>query len=235
MKKGLFFVVVALLMLVGCEKSGDVVAQKNLANVQDSFSYVFGMDMATMIEGNNLTDELNLDVVAQAMYEYLHKADLKISRDEATAITEAVRTRLQAEMEAKALVAVEENTKLGEAFLAENKAKEGVVTTESGLQYEVITKGEGAIPTLESTVEVHYVGTLLDGTEFDSSRKRGQTTKFPVGGVIKGWTEALQLMPVGSTYKIVVPSDIAYGAQGGGPIPPNSTLIFEIELVSIIK
>ena len=123
-----------------------------------------------------------------------------------------------------------------EAFLAKNKEKAGVTTTASGLQYEVIKMGTGPKPTAESTVKVNYVGTLIDGTEFDSSIKRNEPAQFPVSGVIPGWTEALQLMPVGSKFKLFLPQSIAYGATGAGEvIKPYSTLIFEVELLEIIK
>jgi FKBP-type peptidyl-prolyl cis-trans isomerase FklB len=123
-----------------------------------------------------------------------------------------------------------------EAFLENNKKKEGVITTPSGLQYEVIKMGTGPKPTAESTVRVHYTGTLIDGTEFDSSVKRGQPVEFPVIGVIPGWTEALQLMPVGSKFKLYIPENLGYGAQGAGDvIKPFSTLIFEVELLDIVK
>ncbi len=126
-----------------------------------------------------------------------------------------------------------ENKKQGEAFFVENTKKEGVITLESGLQYKIITEGKGEIPSADSTVEVNYRGTLLSGEEFDSSYKRGQPVSFPVKGVIKGWTEALQLMPVGSKWELYIPADLAYGPGGTGPIGPNSALIFEVELLSI--
>jgi FKBP-type peptidyl-prolyl cis-trans isomerase FklB len=123
-----------------------------------------------------------------------------------------------------------------EAFLATNKAKAGVTTTATGLQYEVIKMGTGPKPTAQNTVKVHYVGTLIDGTEFDSSVKRNEPATFPVSGVIQGWTEALQLMPVGSKFKLYLPSNIAYGSVGAGEvIKPYSTLIFEVELLEIVK
>ncbi|MGL4835366.1 MAG: FKBP-type peptidyl-prolyl cis-trans isomerase, partial [Shewanella sp.] len=127
------------------------------------------------------------------------------------------------------------NIEDGKKFLEENKAKPGVVTTESGLQYEVLTAGSGDKPSAEDTVEVDYVGTLIDGTEFDSSYKRGQTAKFPLNRVIPGWTEGVQLMPVGAKYKFVIPANLAYGDRDTGTIPPNSTLIFEVELKSVEK
>jgi len=127
------------------------------------------------------------------------------------------------------------NKEAGIKFLAENKTKEGVVTTASGLQYKIITKGTGEIPTADSKVKVHYKGTLLDGTEFDSSYKRNEPATFGAGQVIKGWTEALTLMPVGSKWELYIPSDLAYGSRDAGPIKPFSTLIFEVELLGIEK
>jgi len=128
----------------------------------------------------------------------------------------------------------DKNQKEGEVFLAENKKKKGVITLPSGLQYQVIKEGTGKIPKATDTVTTHYRGTLIDGTEFDSSYKRGEPASFPVNGVIKGWTEALQLMKVGSKWQLFIPSNLAYGPQGAGQaIGPNATLIFEIELLSI--
>jgi FKBP-type peptidyl-prolyl cis-trans isomerase FklB len=127
------------------------------------------------------------------------------------------------------------NREAGIKFLAENKTKEGVVTTASGLQYKIITKGTGEIPTAESKVKVHYKGTMLDGTEFDSSYKRNEPATFGAGQVIKGWTEALTLMPVGSKWELYIPYDLAYGSREAGPIKPFSTLVFEVELLSIEK
>jgi FKBP-type peptidyl-prolyl cis-trans isomerase FklB len=129
----------------------------------------------------------------------------------------------------------EKNKKEGEAFLAENKKKSGIKALPSGLQYKVITEGKGKSPKATETVTVHYRGTLIDGTEFDSSYKRGQPATFPVGGVIKGWTEALQLMKEGAKWQLVIPSDLAYGESGRQGIPPNAVLVFEVELVSIQK
>ena len=130
----------------------------------------------------------------------------------------------------------EKNKEEGEKFLAENKTKSGVITTESGLQYQVVTEGKGAKPTAEDRVKVHYTGTLLNGTKFDSSVDRGEPAEFGVGQVIKGWTEVLQLMPVGSKYIVWIPSELGYGERGAGAdIKPNSTLKFEIELLEIVK
>jgi FKBP-type peptidyl-prolyl cis-trans isomerase len=151
---------------------------------------------------------------------------------------QAALTELQAEvkvkMDAKAKIVGDANKKDGDAFLAANKTKEGVVALPSGLQYKILKPGTGPKPTAADTVECNYKGALLNGKEFDSSYKRGQAATFPVGQVIKGWTEALQLMPVGSKWELFIPADLAYGTRAAGPdITPNSTLIFEVELVSI--
>ena len=133
----------------------------------------------------------------------------------------------------EAKTTMDDNKLEGEAFLAENAKKEGVTVTASGLQYEVIASGSGATPTLSDTVETHYTGRFMDGTEFDSSVTRGQPLTFPVTGVIAGWTEALQLMQEGDKWKLYIPSELAYGERGVGPIPPNATLIFDIELLAV--
>jgi FKBP-type peptidyl-prolyl cis-trans isomerase len=178
---------------------------------------------------------IDVDAFSAGVRHVLEQQDRLMSQEEIMAEMQAFQQKLIAEQQAEMAAAAEANKAAGEAFLAENGQKEGVVTTESGLQYRVITQGEGEIPGAEDTVEVHYAGTLLDGTEFDSSYKRGSTVSFPVNGVIPGWTEALQLMPVGSKWKLFIPSDLAYGpgGTGGGPIGPNETLVFEVELVDI--
>jgi FKBP-type peptidyl-prolyl cis-trans isomerase len=146
----------------------------------------------------------------------------------------ALQADLKSKREASTQVAGNANKTAGEAFLAANKTKEGVVTLPSGLQYKILKAGDGPKPTAADTVVCNYRGTLIDGKEFDASEKHGGPATFPVSGVIKGWTEALQLMPVGSKWQLYIPSDMAYGASGaGGDIGPNSTLIFDVELVSI--
>ena len=142
---------------------------------------------------------------------------------------------LRAKAEEKQKATAEKNLKAGEAFIAANAKKEGVKTTASGLQYKVIKTGTGASPKLTDTVKVHYHGTLIDGTVFDSSVQRGEPVTFPVNGVIPGWTEALQLMKVGDKWQLVIPAKLAYGEDGSGPIGPNSVLIFEVELLDIEK
>ena len=158
----------------------------------------------------------------------------RMSQEEIASEMQAYQEKMVSEQQAAQAELAEANLAAATTYLEENKAREGVVVTESGLQYEVLEAGEGATPGPEDTVEVHYTGTLIDGTEFDSSHKRGQTVTFGVGQVIAGWTEALQLMPVGSKYKLHIPPELGYGAGGAGQmIGPNSALVFEVELVSI--
>ncbi|MDB4335026.1 FKBP-type peptidyl-prolyl cis-trans isomerase, partial [bacterium] len=173
--------------------------------------------------------ELNPALVGAAMADLIaEKEDMMFADDQ------AANTFIQGYVEEQGKIKAEENIVKGEEFLAKNKEAEGVVTTESGLQYEIITKGDGAIPTAEDKVTVHYHGTLIDGTVFDSSVDRGEPASFPVTGVIPGWTEALQLMPVGSKWKLTIPSALAYGPRAASAlIAANSTLVFDVELISI--
>ncbi len=177
---------------------------------------------------------MDMDAFIAGMSDGMEGAEPRLTQEEITAEMQAYQEKAvaaQAEAQAEAGAA---NLAVSVAFLAENAAKEGVVVTETGLQYEVLVAGEGATPTAEDTVEVHYRGTLIDGTEFDSSYSRNQTASFGVTQVIPGWVEALQMMTVGSKWKLVIPSDLAYGAGGAGAtIGPNATLVFEVELISI--
>jgi len=193
----------------------------DLKNQKEKMSYIIGMDI-----GNNLKKqsvEVDPNILAKGIGDALAGGKPLLTEQE---IRETM-AGFQKEMAAK-------KKKEGEAFLAENKKKDGVKTLPSGLQYKVIKKGSGKKPTSSDTVATNYRGTLVDGTEFDSSYRRGQPATFPVKGVIPGWTEALQLMEVGSKWQLFVPSNLAYGERGAGPnIGPNATLIFEIELISI--
>jgi FKBP-type peptidyl-prolyl cis-trans isomerase len=158
----------------------------------------------------------------------------RLTQDEAKAVLNEVQTEIQKQQQEKAQQAAAANKTEGEAFLAANKSKDGVVTLPSGLQYKILTAGTGPKPTASDSVKCNYKGTLIDGKEFDSSYKRGQPATFAVGQVIKAWTEALQLMPVGSKWQLFVPSSLGYGERGAGAeIGPNATLIFEVELLSI--
>jgi FKBP-type peptidyl-prolyl cis-trans isomerase FklB len=196
-------------------------------------SYAIGMNI-----GKNLKrDSVDIDpaVLSRGLKDALAGNKLLLTDDEAKAALAALQMEVRAKEEGKMKAVALENKKTGEAFLTANKTKEGVVTLPSGLQYKIITAGTGPKPTADDTVLCHYRGTLVDNTEFDSSYKRKEPLKIPVGGVIKGWTEAIQLMPVGSKWQLFIPSDLAYGERGapGSPIGPNSTLIFEVELISI--
>ena len=181
-------------------------------------------------------DGVPLDAAAfgVGLSDALSGTDPRLTEEEIATEMQAYQEKAAAEHEAAQAVVGEANLAASAAFLAENATKEGVVVTDSGLQYEIVTEGTGAKPTAEDTVEVHYRGTLVDGTEFDSSYGRGETVTFGVSQVIPGWTEALQLMPVGSKWKLAIPSDLAYGAGGAGQvIGPNSALVFEVELIAI--
>lgn len=194
----------------------------------DKFSYAIGLGI-----GQNLlsmgAQGINVEDFAQAISDVLNRKETAISHNEARDIVNQYFAELEAKMNA-------ENIEKGKAFLAENAKREGVVTLPSGLQYEIIKEGNGIKPNANDQVKCHYEGTLIDGTLFDSSIKRGQPTVFGVSQVIKGWVEALQLMPEGSKWKLYIPSELGYGSQQAGElIPPYSTLIFEVELIKVIK
>ncbi|HEX4887603.1 MAG TPA: FKBP-type peptidyl-prolyl cis-trans isomerase [Luteibaculaceae bacterium] len=194
----------------------------------EKFSYSLGMDIGNNIKNANF-DSLAIDLVISGLSDVLNKKETAFNSEEAGIIIREYITKMQQ-------AAGQKKVTEGKNFLTENAKRQGVVTLPSGLQYEIIIAGTGNKPTLNDQVTTHYTGTLLDGTVFDSSVKRGEPATFPVSGVIAGWTEALQLMPVGSKWKLFIPSDLAYGERGaGGAIGPNETLIFEIELISINK
>lgn len=178
------------------------------------------------------TLKVDIDLIKQGLVNGLRGSSITMTADEAQMYVNSTMQRLQQEKMAKQYGG---NKVAGEKFLAENKAKAGVTTTASGLQYEVIKKGTGALPTDTDQVKVHYHGTLIDGTVFDSSVDRGEPATFGVNQVIKGWTEALKLMPVGSKYKLYIPQELAYGPADQGKIKPYSALIFEVELIDIVK
>lgn len=203
-----------------------------LATSKAKFSYALGMNLGTSLHKQGV--EVDPVLVGQGLRAALAGGKTLLTNEEAQAALMAVQNDLRKKQMEKMQVAGEANKKEGDAFLTANKAKEGVTTLPSGLQYKVLKAGTGAKPTASDTVVCNYRGTLINGTEFDSSYKRGQPATFPVGGVIKGWTEALQLMPVGSKWQLFIPSGLAYGERGaGGDIGPNATLIFEVELMSI--
>ena len=224
-------------------KSGQAAAKKpdtfELKTDKDKASYAIGMNIAQTLKKQG--DMFDASIVERGLKDALAGDKTLITEDEAKAVLTSLQVAMRQKMEEEHKKQQEQmqqmaetNKKDGDAFLAENKAKAGVVTLPSGLQYKILSEGTGPKPAATDSVVCNYKGTLLDGTEFDSSAKHGGPATFPVSGVIKGWTEALQLMPVGSKWQLFVPADLAYGQRGaGGGIAPNSTLIFEVELVSI--
>jgi len=206
--------------------------EPKLESDMDKASYLIGRNIGETISADGI--ELNVDNMVAGLREALAGKDARIAEADANKIMEKFQAEMQGKLEAKAKAKSLANVEAGQKFLEENKKREGVTVTESGLQYEVITVGTGDKPTALDTVKVHYHGTLMDGKVFDSSVERKQPAEFQVGGVIAGWTEALQLMPVGSKWKLTIPAKLAYGGQGAGrDIGPHATLIFEVELLSI--
>jgi FKBP-type peptidyl-prolyl cis-trans isomerase FklB len=202
-----------------------------LKNFNDSLNYAIGVSVANYYKGQDFK-ALNPAMIAKAIADVNNKKALMKDDDVNKCMMQFIGQRQEAEMKEQA-VKSKGTIEAGEKFLAENKNKTGVKTTASGLQYEVITQGTGPKPKATDTVTVNYVGTLINGTEFDNSYKRGQSISFPLNGVIRGWTEGVQLMPVGSKYKFYIPYQLGYGLQNAGPIPPGSVLVFEVELLKI--
>ena len=200
----------------------------SLETTDQKVSYFVGLQMGGQL-AQDPSLNVDMDALAAGISDALAGKDPRVSQAELMTALQAKRAEAQVASQAKA----QANLDAGEAFLAQNGQRPEVTTTASGLQYEVLTAGTGPKPTSSQTVKVHYHGTLLDGTVFDSSVKRGEPIEFPVTGVIKGWIEGLQLMPVGSKWKLYIPADLAYGNTDRGTIPPGSTLIFEVELLEV--
>jgi FKBP-type peptidyl-prolyl cis-trans isomerase FklB len=203
---------------------------------KEKFSYALGMNIGTGLGANLKKQSVEVDsnLLSQGLKDTMSGGKTRLTQEEAQAVLTEVQTEIKKQQQEKMQQAAAANKTEGEAFLAANKAKDGVVTLPSGLQYKILTAGTGPTPTASDSVVCNYRGTLINGTEFDSSIKRGQPATFGVGQVIKGWTEALQLMPVGSKWQLFVPSSLAYGERGAGAeISPDATLIFEVELLSI--
>jgi len=229
MKKLSVFAVVALLgaSAISCDNYKSV----KLTSAIDSASYAIGVNTGASFKENLKTlpgGEANIDALVEGFVQSLKGNSTALTAEEAQEYLQVYFVEAQARE-------ANQTREEGESFLADNKTKSGVITTESGLQYKVITEGTGAKPTVSDRVRVHYTGTLLDGTKFDSSLGRGEPSEFGVTQVIRGWTEGLQIMPVGSKYIFWIPSDLAYGERGAGAdIKPNSTLKFEVELLEIL-
>ena len=198
---------------------------------KNSISTMVGMDIGRGL--GQIKDEIDIKALEQALEQTLKGEKTSLTQEEAQQVKQEFMKQLQAKRVAEHKAAADKNKKAGADFLAANKSKPGVKTTASGLQYLVEKEGTGAKPKATDTVKVNYLGTKIDGEKFDSSYDRGQPATFPLNGVIKGWSEGLQLMPVGSKYKFYVPADLAYGENAPGPIGPNATLIFEVELLGI--
>ena len=203
-----------------------------LKTEKEKLSYAMGMDLGGQLKAQSV--DIDPALFAEGLKAALAGAKTLMTDAEAKAVISKLQMARVAKQAAEAKVVGDKNKAEGDAFLAANKAKEGVVTLASGVQYKVLSRGTGKQPTIDDTVVCQYRGTLIDGKEFDSSYKRGQPATFAVKGVIKGWTEVLQLMPVGSKWQVIIPPALAYGERGAGAdIGPNATLIFEIELVAI--
>ena len=237
MKKSLVGIALMALLTIACQgQAGEkVVLDTDAAKESYAIGYSIGEDFKQQ------GIEVDTRVLAKGMADALAGGEAMLSEEERMAIFSTLQQRMMekqqammAEREKEMAASAEKNLTEGQAFLAENAKQEGVVTLDSGLQYQVLTKGKGAPPIATDEVKVHYHGTLVDGTVFDSSVERGEPVTFPVNGVIQGWVEALQLMPPGSKWKLFIPSDLAYGERGAGPvIGPNAVLIFEVELLEI--
>lgn len=203
-----------------------------LESFEQKLGYSMGLDVGNYFKG--IDKEIDFEALMQGLNDAFQGKEPKLSAEEIASVQKEFGEKMQAKQQEQLAAMKEENRKEGEAYLAENKEKENVITTESGLQYELLEKGDGPTPEATDTVKVDYVGTLIDGTEFDSSIKRGEPAIFGVDQVIPGWSEALQLMEVGSKYRLVIPAELAYGEKGAPPvIEPNSVLVFEVDLLGI--
>lgn len=218
---GLSIVAATTLFALGCEK------QASLNSDQDKASYAIGSQIGKSLKMQNA--EVTMPSLVAGMNDALAGKEPKLKPEE----MQAAMQKMQETAMKKAQEQAETNAKTGDEFLNKNKSKEGIKTTESGLQYQVVKEGTGATPKETDMVKVHYTGTLINGEKFDSSRDRGEPVEFPVNGVIPGWTEALKLMKVGAQYKLFIPPKLAYGPQPRPGIPPNSVLLFDVELIDV--
>ena len=228
--------VVSMFFLVaGCSaEEAKVAPALKLETAMRRMSYTIGVNIGQDFKTQKM--DVDADIMLQGLKDSMAGKELKLTDEEMVAEIQKFQQEMQAKMVAEMEAAAAKNKTDGEAFLAENAKKEGVVVTESGLQYKILEPGEGDSPAANDVATVHYRGTLIDGTQFDSSYDRGQPATFPVGGVIAGWTEALQLMKPGAKWQLVIPSSLAYGERGAGQdIGPDATLLFDVELISVEK
>lgn len=219
-----------MIFIGACSKSGNIGSSASMKSELDTVSYALGADVAKSLQSRNGVDELNYSAFIKGMQEVFEGEEVMMDDSQRR---NKIRTYLQQLSQKRN----QENLEKGQEFLEENKNKEGVQVTESGLQYRVIEEGSGITPDANDTVKVHYTGKTIDGEVFDSSKERGKPAEFPVNRVIKGWTEGLQMMKEGAQYKFFIPTDLAYGTQvrPGGEIEPNEALIFDVELLEVTK
>ena len=232
MKRIVALCAVCLAMIPGLVNAEEKAAKPALDNFSQKLSYAMGADVGRYFKG--LGQEIEFKTLITGITDGYNGAELALSQEEIIAVQKEFGAKMQAKQAAELETMKEKNSTAGKAYLEENKKKEGVKVTASGLQYQFLTEGKGAIPKATDQVKVDYVGSLVDGTEFDSSISRGEPVVFGVNQVIPGWSEALQLMPVGSKVRLVIPAELAYGEQGVMPrIQPNSVLVFEVNLLGI--
>jgi FKBP-type peptidyl-prolyl cis-trans isomerase FklB len=231
----LFAVMLLLMPVVACAaEEAKISPEMKLDTPKSRISYTIGVNIGKDFKSQKM--DIDADVLFMGLKDSLTGKELQLTDEEMASEIQTFQEEMQAKITAEMEKAVAKNQMEGEAFLAENAKQEGVVVTESGLQYKVLEPGEGDSPGPADMATVHYRGTLIDGTPFDSSYDRGQPATFPVGGVIAGWTEALQLMKPGAKWQLVIPAGLAYGERGAGQnIGPNATLLFEVELISVEK
>ena len=229
----LFAVMIMLTYLAGCApEEASSAAELKLDTPKNRISYTIGVNIGQDFKSQNM--DVDPDLLLMGLKDTLSGKELQLTEEEMVQEIQNFQQEMQAKMAAEMEEKAAENKASGEAFLAENAKQEGVVVTESGLQYKIIEPGQGDSPGPADVATVHYRGTLIDGTQFDSSYDRGQPASFPVGGVIAGWSEALQLMKPGAKWQLVIPAELAYGERGAGQdIGPNSTLLFDVELISV--
>ena len=224
------------LLVSACSQSGGISHSSSLNSKQDSISYALGMDIANSVKGGLIDQGLEVQesLIAQAIVDVIGENSLLLQQGDVQGLIVQMQRELSASQQEKMMQKAESNKTEADAFFAENKTKEGVIETESGLQYKILESGKGVSPKADETVVVHYTGKLLDGTTFDSSIERGSPTEFKVNQVISGWTEALQLMVPGDKWEVYIPSNLGYGAAGSPPqIGPYAGLVFEVELIEV--